>query len=96
MVECEPNSYEEIRVICKNFKDKEKMRRASRSAATVLDRLCGLVKPGMSTWEIDEAGGELMATMGIKSDARAIVQGIGFSLPTLVCQLMMRWFMVLG
>lgn len=75
MVECEPNSYEEIRVICKNFKDKEKMRRASRSAATVLDRLCGLVKPGMSTWEIDEAGGELMATMGIKSACKGYRSG---------------------
>ena len=75
MVECEPNSYEENRVICKNFKDKEKMRRASRSAATVLDRLCAMVKPGMSTWEIDEAGGELMATMGIKSACKGYRSG---------------------
>lgn len=54
-------------MICKNFKDKEKMRRASRSAATILDRLCSLVKPGMNTLEIDEAGGELMETLGVKS-----------------------------
>ena len=43
-------------VICKSFKDKQKMRQAGRSAATVLDRLCKFVQPGMSTLEIDEKG----------------------------------------
>jgi methionyl aminopeptidase len=62
-------------VICKNFKDKEKMRRASRSAATILDRLCSLVKPGMNTLEIDEAGGELMETLGVKSACKGYRSG---------------------
>ena len=62
-------------MICKNFKDKEKIRRAGKSAATVLDRLCSMVQPGMSTWEIDEAGGELMATMGIKSACKGYRAG---------------------
>jgi methionyl aminopeptidase len=62
-------------VICKNFKDKEKMRRASRSAATVLDRLCNMVKPGMSTLELDEAGGELMSELGIKSACKGYRAG---------------------
>ena len=75
MVECEGNSYEKIYVICKNFKEKEKMRRASRSAATVLDRLCSMVKPGMSTFELDEAGGELMDTMKIKSACKGYRSG---------------------
>ena len=51
-------------MICKNFKEKERMRAAGRSAATVLDRLCAMVEPGMSTWEIDEAGGEIMNEWG--------------------------------
>ena len=52
-------------VICKNFKDKERMRKAGRSAATVLERLCAFVQPGMSTLEIDEEGGRLMAEIGV-------------------------------
>ena len=47
-------------VICKNFKDKERMRKAGRSAAAVLDRLCAFVQPGMSTLEIDEEGGRIV------------------------------------
>ena len=64
-------------MICKNFKDKEK--NASRSAATILDRLCTvfLAGFGMSTSEIDEAGGELMTAMSQKY-VRVIVQGIEF------------------
>ena len=34
-----------------------------------------MVQPGMSTWEIDEAGGELMATMGIKSACKGYRAG---------------------
>ena len=49
------------------------MRRAGRSAATILDRLCSLVRPGMSTLEVDEAGGQLMKDMGVKS-----AQGLPF------------------
>jgi len=62
-------------VICKSFKDKEKMRRAGRSAATVLDRLCKMVKPGVSTFELDEAGGELMKEIGIKSACKGYRSG---------------------
>ena len=62
-------------MICKNFKDKEKMRKAGRSAATILDRLCSVVKPGMNTFEIDEIGGELMETMGVKSACKGYRSG---------------------
>ena len=51
------------------------MRRAGRSAATVLDRLCKMVKPGMSTWEIDELGGELMKGMGVESACKGYRSG---------------------
>ena len=62
-------------MICKSFKDKEKMRRAGRSAATVLDRLCKMVKPGMSTLELDEAGGALMDELGVKSACKGYRSG---------------------
>ena len=51
------------------------MRRAGRSAATVLDRLCKMVKPGMSTLELDEAGGELMKDMGVRSACKGYRSG---------------------
>jgi methionyl aminopeptidase len=62
-------------VICKSFKDKEKMRKAGRSAATVLDRLCRAVKSGMNTLEIDELGGEIMKEMGVKSACKGYRSG---------------------
>ena len=51
------------------------MRRAGRSAATVLDRLCKMVQPGMSTLELDEAGGELMKEMGVRSACKGYRSG---------------------
>ena len=62
-------------MICKTFKDKEKLRKAGRSAATVLDRLCRAVKPGMNTLEIDELGGEIMKEMGVKSACKGYRSG---------------------
>ena len=62
-------------MICKSFKDKEKMRQAGRSAATILDKLCSLVKPGMSTLEIDLAGGDLMKEFGVKSACKGYRSG---------------------
>jgi methionyl aminopeptidase len=62
-------------VICKTFKDKERMRAAGRSAAAVLDRLCAMVAPGISTWDLDEAGGEIMKDLGIKSACKGYRSG---------------------
>ena len=62
-------------VICKTFKDKERMRSAGRSAATVLDRLCAMVEPGISTWDLDEAGGEIMKDLGVKSACKGYRSG---------------------
>ena len=42
------------------------MRRAGSTAATILDRLCSFVKPGLRTWEIDEEGGAMMRDFGVK------------------------------
>ena len=62
-------------MICKTFKDKEKMRRAGRSAATILDRLCSAIKPGMNTLEIDELAGEMMEDVGVKSACKGYRSG---------------------
>ncbi|MBP51869.1 MAG: type I methionyl aminopeptidase [Opitutae bacterium] len=62
-------------MICKSFKEKEKLRRAGRSAATILDRLCSMVKPGMNTLELDEEGGGLMKDFGVKSACKGYRSG---------------------
>ena len=64
-----------VPVICKTFKQKEKMRNAGRAAATVLDRLCSMVEPGLSTLELDEAGGRLMKELGVESACRGYRAG---------------------
>ena len=58
------------------------MRQAGHAAATILDRLCDLVKPGMSTWEIDQSGGELMKDFGVKSACKGYRSGHVFSFYT--------------
>lgn len=45
----------------------EKMRKAGESAARILNQLCELVAPGVTTGEIDSAAGRLMAEAGVKS-----------------------------
>ena len=62
-------------MICKTFKQKEKMREASRAAATVLDKLCSIVEPGLSTLDLDEAGGKLMEDLGVESACKGYRAG---------------------
>jgi len=62
-------------VICKTFKQKEKMRQAGRAAATVLHKLCALVEAGISTLDLDEAGGKLMKEVGVSSACRGYRAG---------------------
>lgn len=45
----------------------EKMRVACRAASVVLERLCGLVRPGVTTQEIDEAAADFMSEERCKS-----------------------------
>jgi methionyl aminopeptidase len=51
----------------KNEREIEKMRLACRAASEVLDRVTGLVRPGITTGEIDLAAAEFMAELGCKS-----------------------------
>jgi methionyl aminopeptidase len=43
------------------------MRTACRIAATVLERLCGLVTPGVNTYDLDQEGRKLIAQYGGRS-----------------------------
>src|SRR4026209_2060058 len=48
-------------------KEVEKMRRACRTASTVLDRLSELVRPGISTKEVDQAAADFMQEYNVRS-----------------------------
>ena len=56
-----------IMIQIKNSAEIEGMRQACRVAADVLDEMLKLVAPGMSTWDLDQAGREIMEKMGAKS-----------------------------
>lgn len=51
----------------KNAKEVEKMRQACRTASEILDQVSELVRPGITTKEVDEAAADLMGEAGVKS-----------------------------
>ena len=51
----------------KSAKEIEKMRVACRTASDVLDRVSEIVRPGISTKEVDEAAADFMLNAGVKS-----------------------------
>src|SRR6185312_15031811 len=51
----------------KNAKEIEKMRQACRTASDILDRVSDLVRPGISTKEVDEAAADFMQEARVKS-----------------------------
>lgn len=51
----------------KKDREIEKMRVACRAASTVLDRVAGLLRPGITTREVDEAAADFIAEEGGKS-----------------------------
>src|SRR3979411_2132037 len=51
----------------KTSKEVEKMRRACRTASDVLDRVSELIRPGITTKEVDEAAADFMAEAEVKS-----------------------------
>jgi methionyl aminopeptidase len=56
-----------VSIPIKNDREVEKMRQACGLAAQILDHLGTLVKPGVTTGEIDRAAGEMMKEAGCKS-----------------------------
>ena len=51
----------------KNAKESEKMRLACRVASDVLERVIEIIRPGITTKEVDEAAADMMAENGVKS-----------------------------
>ena len=51
----------------KNAKEAEKMRLACRVASDILDRVIAIIRPGITTKEVDEAAAEMMQEAGVKS-----------------------------
>ena len=51
----------------KSGKEVDKMRHACRTESEILERVSELVRPGISTKEVDEAAADLMAEASVKS-----------------------------
>ena len=51
----------------KSQKEVDKMRQACRTASEVLERVVNLIRPGISTKEVDQAAADLMAEAGVQS-----------------------------
>src|ERR1700741_2721058 len=51
----------------KNAREIEKMRQACRTASDVLDRVSDLIRPGITTREVDQAAADFMSDAGVKS-----------------------------
>jgi methionyl aminopeptidase len=51
----------------KSAKEIEKMRRACRTASDVLDRVSELIRPGITTKEVDQAAADFMEEANVKS-----------------------------
>jgi methionyl aminopeptidase len=51
----------------KSGREIDKMRQACRTASDILDRVSGMVRPGITTKEVDEAAADLMQEAGVKS-----------------------------
>ena len=51
----------------KSEREIEKMRQACRTASEVLDRVSSLVRPGVTTGEVDQAAADYIAELGCKS-----------------------------
>jgi methionyl aminopeptidase len=51
----------------KNTREIEKMRAACRTASEILDQIAGMIRPGITTGEVDQAAADLMSDNGCKS-----------------------------
>src|ERR1700681_460313 len=51
----------------KNAREIEKMRQACRTTSDILDRVSGLIRPGITTKEVDEAAADFMSETRVKS-----------------------------
>src|ERR1700719_2512537 len=51
----------------KNAREIDKMRQACRTASDILDRVSDLIRPGITTKEVDQSAADFMSDAGVKS-----------------------------
>jgi len=56
-----------MKIPIKTEREAEKMRLACRAASEVLDRVSSLIRPGLTTGEVDQAAADFIAELGCKS-----------------------------
>jgi methionyl aminopeptidase len=56
-----------MKIPLKTEREAEKMRLACRAASDVLDRVSGLIRPGLTTGEVDQAAADFIAELGCRS-----------------------------
>jgi len=76
----------------KSAREIEKMRTACRTASDVLERVSELIRPGVTTKEIDQAAADFMAEAGVRSAFLGIGWGIGYSRATSASHSMTKSF----
>jgi len=78
----------------KNAREIEKMRQACRTASDILDRVSDLIRPGITTKEVDEAAADFMNEARVKSAFLGYRLGIAFFQATSASRLTTKWFTV--
>jgi methionyl aminopeptidase len=59
----------------KNAREIEKMRQACRTASDILDRVSDLIRPGITTKEVDQAAADFMSDAGVKERVSGLSSG---------------------
>ena len=73
-------------MIVRNAQQMKSIREAAQVAATVLDKMCALVTPGMNTYDLIRRGVALSMNWKLRALAPSTKSARGFIPPTLVCQ----------
>jgi methionyl aminopeptidase len=56
-----------MKIPLKTEREADKMRLACRAASEVLDRVSGMIRPGLTTGEVDQAAADFIAELGCRS-----------------------------
>jgi methionine aminopeptidase len=80
-----------MKIPIKTEREAEKMRQSCRAASDVLDRVTGLIRPGITTGEVDQAAADFMAELGCKSASSAIAVSPVFCISERSSRARHRW-----
>jgi Methionine aminopeptidase len=72
------------------------MRQACRTASDILDRVSDLIRPGITTKEVDQAAADFMSDAGVKSAFLGYRLGIASFPGTFASPLTTKWSTVLA